>query len=231
MEIYHQHSWEVTTEEAKSIQLRLKNKLIFHNNLDLSKIHTIAAADISYNRSDDQLYAAVVLLNYQDLSLIDVHSNQAKANFPYIPGFLSFREIPPLLQIFNILQTKPDILICDGQGIAHPRGLGLASHLGIILDIPTIGCAKSVLVGHYVEPSVSKGSVNPLIYQNRQVGAAVRTRRGVKPVFVSVGHKISLKMAVEFILYCSPRYRIPDPLRLAHRKVNELRKISTLVRK
>jgi deoxyribonuclease V len=109
--------------------------------------------------------------------------------------------------------------------------LGLASHLGIILDIPTIGCAKSVLVGHYVEPPVSKGSVNPLIYQDQEVGAVVRTRRGVKPVFVSIGHKILLKMAVKIILRCSPRYRIPEPLRLAHRKVNELRKMSTLVRK
>jgi len=151
-----------------------------------------------------------------------------KASFPYIPGFLSFREIPPLLDIFKKISIVPDILFCDGQGIAHPRGFGLASHLGILLDIPAIGCAKSVLVGKYVEPSVTKGSSSPLVYQEQQVGAAVRTRKGVKPVFVSVGHKLCLDDAVKIILQCSPKFRIPEPLRLAHRMVNEMRKFSTL---
>jgi deoxyribonuclease V len=231
MEIYHKHSWKVTTEEAKNIQLQLKSKLTFHNKLDLSQIQTIAAADISYNRSDVNLYAVVVVLGYPDLKLKGAYSNQAQAIFPYIPGYLSFREVPPLLDIFKTIPIEPDILICDGQGIAHPRGFGLASHLGIMLNIPTIGCAKSVLVGTYSEPSQSKGSTNPLMFEGRQVGAVVRTRRGVKPVFVSVGHKFSLKKAIEIILHCSPNYRIPEPLRLAHHKVNELRKLSTLEKK
>ncbi len=228
MEIYHKHSWKVSTEEAKRIQLQLKSKLTFHNKIDLSEIQTIAAADISFNRYDDQLYAVVVLLNVPDLNLKAVYSNRAKASFPYIPGFLSFREIPPLLEIFKDLSPMPDILICDGQGIAHPRGFGLASHLGILLDMPSIGCAKSVLVGKYLEPSAARGSTSPLMYQERQVGAALRTRSGIKPVFVSVGHKLGLEEAVKILLQCSPKYRIPEPLRLAHRKVNELRKLSTL---
>lgn len=228
MEIYQTHSWKVSTKEAKSIQLSLKSKLTFHSKIDFSQIQTIAAADISYNRFDDRLYAAVVLVNIPELNLTDVYSTQVKASFPYIPGFLSFREIPPLLDIFEKISIIPDILICDGQGIAHPRGFGLASHLGVILDIPTIGCAKSVLVGKYVEPSVTKGSTSPLVYQERQVGAAVRTRNEIKPVFVSVGHKLCLEDAVKIILQCSPRFRIPEPLRLAHRMVNEMRKFSTL---
>jgi deoxyribonuclease V len=228
MEIYHKHSWNVSTEEAKKIQLNLRSQLTFHNKTDLSQINTVAAADISFNRYDDQLYAAVVLLNFADLSLINVYSNQAKASFPYIPGFLSFREIPPLLEIFKDFSSKPDILICDGQGIAHPRGFGLASHLGIILDTPAIGCAKSILVGIFTEPASARGSTSPLIYQDRQVGSAVRTRDGVKPVFISVGYKLNLAAAVQIVLQCSPRYRIPEPLRLAHREVNEIRKKSTL---
>ena len=228
MEIYHKHSWKVSTEEAKRIQLQLKSKLTFHNKIDLSEIQTIAAADISFNRYDDQLYAVVVLLDFPDLNLKAVYSNRAKASFPYIPGFLSFREIPPLLEIFKDLSPMPDILICDGQGIAHPRGFGLASHLGILLDMPAIGCAKSVLVGKYLEPSAARGSTSPLMYQERQVGTALRTRSGIKPVIVSVGHKLGLEEAVKILLQCSPKYRIPEPLRLAHRKVNELRKLSTL---
>ena len=228
MEIYHKHSWNVSLEEAKRIQLQLKNKLTFHHKIDLSQIQIVAAADISYNRNDDQLYAAVVLVAFPDLILIDVYSNQAKASFPYIPGFLSFREIPPLLDIFKDLSLKPDILICDGQGIAHPRGFGLASHLGIILDLPAIGCAKSVLVGKYLEPSAARGSSSPLMYQDRQVGAVVRTRNGVRPVFVSVGHKLGLREAIKIVFQCSRKYRIPEPLRLAHHKVNEMRKLSTL---
>ena len=228
MEIYHKHTWKVSPKEAKSIQLSLKRMLTFHTKIDFSQIRTIAAADISYNRFDDQLYAVVVFVNVPKLNLTDVYSTQAKASFPYIPGFLSFREIPPLLDIFKKISIAPDIIFCDGQGIAHPRGFGLASHLGIILDVPTIGCAKSVLVGKYVEPSLSKGSTSPLLYQEQEVGAAVRTRKGVKPVFVSVGHKLCLDDAVKIILQCSPKFRIPEPLRLAHRMVNEMRKFSTL---
>ena len=228
MEIYHKHTWKVSPKEAKSIQLSLKGMLTFHTKIDFSQIRTIAAADISYNRFDDQLYAVVVFVNVPKLNLTDVYSTQAKASFPYIPGFLSFREIPPLLDIFKKISIAPDIIFCDGQGIAHPRGFGLASHLGIILDVPTIGCAKSVLVGKYVEPSLSKGSTSPLLYQEQEVGAAVRTRKGVKPVFVSVGHKLCLDDAVKIILQCSPKFRIPEPLRLAHRMVNEMRKFSTL---
>ncbi|UCF65636.1 MAG: endonuclease V [bacterium] len=225
MEIYHKHSWKVSTEEAKRIQLELKSHLDFHFKIDPSRNQIIAAADISYNRNDDNLFAVVVLLSYPDLDVIGEYTHRCKAQFPYIPGFLSFREIPPLLEIFNNIQNPPNIILCDGQGIAHPRGFGLASHLGLLLETPAIGCAKSLLVGDYQNLASSKGSTSPLKYQNRTVGMAIRTREGVKPVFVSVGHKIRLQEAVKIVLRCSPKYRIPAPLRISHRKVNDLRKI------
>jgi len=226
MEIYHKHAWGVSTEEAKKIQLELRSLLDFHYNLDLSRLHLIAAADISFNRSDDRLFAAVVLLNFPDLEVIQEYVHHTTALFPYIPGFLSFREIPPLLEIFKNLKLRPDVILCDGQGIAHPRGFGLASHLGLLLDLPSIGCAKSLLVGEYRDLNASKGSTTPLLYQNQKVGMALRTRQAVKPVFVSVGHKIRLSAAIKIVFACCPKYRIPEPLRLAHRKVNELRKVS-----
>jgi deoxyribonuclease V len=226
MEIYHKHLWEVSTEEAKNIQSKLRTELNFQNQVDPAHVKTIAAADISFNRYDDRLYAAVVLLSFPDLKLLEENTHQARATFPYIPGFLSFREIPPLLNIFKELRTVPQVILCDGQGIAHPRGFGLASHLGVLLDVPTIGCAKSLLVGEYQKLSPNKGSMCPLIYKNQQVGLALRTRRGVKPVFISVGHKIRLKEATKIVLQCCTKYRIPEPLRLSHRKVNEIRKKS-----
>jgi len=225
MQIYHKHSWEVSTEEAKRIQLELRSRLDFHFKIDPSRLQIIAAADISYNRNDDNLFAVVVLLSFPDLDVVGEYTHRCKAHFPYIPGFLSFREIPPLLEIFKNIYTPPDIILCDGQGIAHPRGFGLASHLGLLLDTPTIGCAKSLLVGDYQKLASLKGSTTPLVYQNRKVGMVVRTRQGVKPVYVSIGHKIRLREAIKIVLQCSPKYRIPEPLRVSHRRVNEFRKL------
>jgi deoxyribonuclease V len=223
MEIQQLHSWEVNTREASRIQTDLREQLILHSEVNFSTIQTIAAADVSFNKFDNILYTAVVILRFSDLQIINYFSKISSTRFPYVPGFLSFREAPAVLEIFEELLDPPEVLICDGQGIAHPRGMGLASHLGLFLNLPTIGCAKSVLVGCYSEPSPEKGSYSPLIYREKKVGVALRSRSNVKPIFISCGHKIGLQDAVRLVLHTCQRYRIPEPLRIAHQLVNKMR--------
>ncbi len=224
MNIRLKHSWDVSTEEARELQSRMKTEIDVSSRLDVSSVHVVAAADISFNKFEKTLYSTVVLVHFPDLTVISIHFLKSVAKFPYIPGYLSFREGPPVIEIFGQIKMKPDVLLCDGQGIAHPRQFGLASHLGLLLDLPSVGCAKSVLVGEFREPARARGSVSPLIYNGKIVGEALRTRAGVKPVFVSPGHKINISDARELILTCSPRYRIPEPIRLAHKRVNEMRR-------
>jgi deoxyribonuclease V len=225
MNIQQKHAWDVTTQEAREIQNELSLQINTQAKVNYNEISVVGGADISFNRKDSLIYATIVFLDFSTLQLLDVFSLSTTANFPYVPGYLSFREIPPLLKLAEQLNDLPDVLLCDGQGIAHPRGLGLASHLGLILDIPTVGCAKSVLVGDYQLPAVEKGARSPLVFQGKQVGVALRTRYNVKPVYVSVGHKIRLEDAVKIVSHCSPRYRIPEPIRYAHRFVNAYRAI------
>jgi len=224
MKIRDLHSWQVSTQEARSIQQKLKEQILLDDGIKIDRIRTVAAADVSFNRFGKVLFGGVVFMDFPELRLLGVCIRISEATFPYIPGYLSFREAPVILDILRDFETVPDVLLCDGQGIAHPRGLGLASHLGLFLDIPTIGCAKSVLVGEYTEPPLPKGSVSYLWYEGTKVGAAVRTRTGIKPIFVSCGHKISLESAVDVVLRCSPKYRIPEPLRRAHQEVNNMRR-------
>ncbi|MEJ2634252.1 MAG: deoxyribonuclease V [Calditrichia bacterium] len=226
MKIEQRHKWNVTTEEAREIQQTLRRKLETDIPIEMDKIKTIAAADISFSRFGKILFGAVVLMDFADLASLRIIRKTAEASFPYIPGYLSFREAPVIMDIFREIDPLPDVLLCDGHGVAHPRGFGLASHLGVLLDIPSIGCAKSVLVGEYEEPGAERGDYSPLVYHESIVGAALRTRQNVKPVFVSIGNKIGLEDAIRIVLHCSPRYRIPEPVRLAHREVNDLRRQS-----
>jgi deoxyribonuclease V len=216
------HRWDVSQEEAVEIQKRL------HSQLDLQsepeKIETVAGIDVSYDKGSDWLFAAIVVLRLPDLQVIDTASTTTLVPFPYVPGLLSFRECPAVLQAWEKLQLKPDCLMCDGQGIAHPRRLGIASHLGLWLDLPSIGCAKSLLVGSYQEPGEKRGSLTPLVHRKEQVGVVLRTKDRVAPVFVSQGHKISLNKAMEIVLACCTKYRLPEPTRQAHLLVNELRR-------
>ena len=223
MIVQNKHSWAVSVDKAREIQIKLSAQINSHHIVDLTNLDVIGGADISFNKKDNFLYATIVFLDYNTLKLRDVFSLKSVAPFPYVPGYLSFREIPPLLELIEKLDYLPDVLLCDGQGIAHPRGLGLASHLGIILNIPTIGCAKSVLVGENDPPQAEKGAQTALIYDGRKVGAALRTRSNVKPVYVSVGHKIRLEEAIEIVLHCTPKFRIPEPIRFAHKFVNASR--------
>lgn len=215
MKVKKLHSWKVTPEQAKSIQNQLRSKLIRRD--EFEEIHTVAGVDVGMNRKQSMAKAAVVVLSYPGLNLVEQQISETRLEMPYIPGLLSFREIPPLINVFEKTTNEPDLVIADGQGIAHPRRLGLASHLGLILDKPTIGCAKSVLCGKYEEPDKEAGSTAYLYDGDEIIGAAVRTRTNVNCVFVSIGHKISLESAIHYTLNCCTKYKLPQTTRLAHR--------------
>lgn len=217
------HRWDVTYREAAAIQEELRGMLILREDGIPAPIRIVAGADISYDRGSDLFFAAVVLMDFPALTLLEEATFSARVSFPYIPGLLSFREGPPLLAAFAKLMQAPDIVFFDGQGIAHPRGLGLAAHLGLILDLPSIGCAKSRLVGSHDQVGEKRGSQAPLVCGEREVGAVVRTWERVRPVFVSQGHRIGLPQAVDLVLSCCRGYRLPEPIRQAHLAVNRLR--------
>jgi len=216
------HDWDVDYKTAVAIQADLRGKLVLRDE-GPTYIRVVAGADISCNKGDDRVYAAVVLLDVDTLDVVEEASFSGRISFPYIPGLLTFREGPSLLRAFEKLQGRPDLILFDGQGIAHPRGFGLAAHMGLILDLPSVGCAKTRLIGAFEEPGARKGQLSPLIHDGKQIGAVLRTRDRVKPIFVSQGHRISLERAVDVVLRCTRRYRIPEPVRRAHILVNEMR--------
>lgn len=216
------HRWDVSPTEAVEIQQRLRSQLDLQS--EPEQLETVAGIDVSYDKGSDVLFAAIVVMRVTDLQVLDTAGTTAVVPFPYIPGLLSFRECPAVLQAWEKLSVKPDCLMCDGQGIAHPRRFGIASHLGVWLDTPSIGCAKSLLVGEYKEPGAKRRSTAPLIHRKEQVGVILRTKDNTGPVFVSQGHKISLKKAIEVVLACCTKYRLPEPTRQAHLLVNELRR-------
>lgn len=209
------HAWDVSASEAIAIQRRL-HRLIRQEWAPVAvEGQRVAGIDVGIKK--DMARAAVVVLNYPALALLDVALAEAPVSFPYVPGLLTFREGPIVLAALARLQLEPDLLIFDGQGIAHPRRLGLAAHIGVLVDRPSIGCAKSRLWGKHQEPGPEKGDY-ALLYDDQQViGAVVRTRTGVKPVYVSVGHRIDLPRAIEYVLGCCTRFRLPETTRLAHR--------------
>lgn len=223
MRVRHLHTWNVDYREARLLQERLASQLILHDKLPAS-IKTIAGTDISYAKSSGLLFAAIVVLDYTSMKMIEEASAVEEVRFPYIPGLLSFREGPSLIAAFKKLKRRPDIVMLDGQGIAHPRGLGLASHMGLWLELPTIGCAKTKLVGTFREPPLKKGSTSELLYEGKIVGTVLRTRKNTKPIFVSQGHRVELATAVSIVRASTRGYRIPEPTRQAHIAVNRLRK-------
>lgn len=213
MQFQQLHPWNVTPKEARQLQNELRTRVLKTD--QLQDIKTVAGVDIGLKH--DKALAAVVVLNLSDLQIIDGVVAESRITFPYVPGLLSFREIPPLLLAFAHLQTIPDIVIVDGQGLAHPRRFGLASHLGLILDLPTIGCAKSRLCGEYTQPNEQKGAYTHIVDNNEVIGVALRTRTNVSVVYVSIGHKISLRSARKLTLTCCPTYRLPETTRYAHK--------------
>ena len=208
------HRWDVTPGEAIAIQRELAGRVV--NAGDPGPVGLIAGVDVSAGRLGSRGRAAVVLLNYPDLALVEVARHEAEITFPYVPGLLSFREIPAILPAFEQLSRQPDLVIVDGQGIAHPRRLGVAAHLGLLIDRPTIGCAKSRLIGVHQDPPDRPGTWTPLFDGRNVIGNVVRTRAGVKPLYISVGHRIGLAEATEWVLRCTRGYRLPEPIRAAH---------------
>ena len=208
------HSWQVNSGEARDIQRALAGRVIRCGGLDSP--HLIAGADISGEDSSGVARAAVVVLSHPGLEVVEHRVVAVRPAFPYVPGLLSFREVPLLLAAFEGLSATPDLVIADAQGIAHPRRLGLASHLGLVLDVPTIGCAKSILCGRHGALPEEPGEYAPLCDGEEVIGAALRTRRGVRPVYVSIGHRVDLDAAVHWVMACCLGYRLPQPTRLAH---------------
>lgn len=208
------HRWRVTPSEAQEIQRSLASRVIRHSEVNAPRF--VAGADISRADSRGVATAAVVVLTLPELELLETSVIEMKVEFPYVPGLLSFRETPLVLAACKRLGTTPDLFIADAQGIAHPRRLGLASHLGLILDAPTIGCAKSILCGRHDELGDEPGSHAPLVDRGEVVGAALRTKRGTKPVYVSIGHRVDLEAAMHWVIACCKGYRLPEPTRLAH---------------
>ena len=208
------HSWTATPEQARIIQLDLATRVSRRN--DIGEVRLIAGVDISAPRGDGRARSAAVVLTYPELELAEVKVIEQAVTFPYIPGLLSFRESPLVISACQQLRMEPDLVLVDGQGIAHPRRLGLASHLGVLWDKPVIGCAKSKLCGSHEEVAVDRGSCVNVVDRGEVIGTALRTRRGVKPVYVSIGHKVDLEAAVEWVLACCRGRRLPEPTRLAH---------------
>lgn len=207
--------WPTTIDEARNIQLKLRDSVIRHT--ELSDVHRVAGVDVGFEHGGVITRAAVVVLNFPDLTVHEKAIARAKTRFPYIPGYLSFRETPAVLEALGQLQCMPDLILCDGQGLAHPRRFGIACHIGVLTGVPTIGVAKSRLIGEYEEPCEEKGSWSPLTHQGETIGAVLRTRSHVKPLFVSIGHKVDLNTAIEFTLQCTSRYRLPETTRWAHK--------------
>jgi deoxyribonuclease V len=216
------HNWNLTPSEAIEIQQRLR--YLVKIDPRTHEVNAIAGADISFNKFSETVYAGIVVLSFPGLQIVESVGIRSIAKFPYIPGLLSFREVPSLLEAWDKLETMPDVMMLDGQGIAHPRRFGIASHVGVLLDLPTIGCAKSILVGRHDELEPAAGSRAPLIDRGEQIGVALRTKKNVAPVYVSPGHLIDLDSSVEMVLKSTGKYRQPEPTRQAHLLVNRLRR-------
>jgi deoxyribonuclease V len=215
------HNWNLSYSRARELQTSLACKVQFVPLKRSPKL--VAGLDCAFSRDGRRILAGVVVLRLPEFDPVETVNAARKVTFPYIPGLLSFREAPVCLAAVEKLRTQPDVFIIDGQGIAHPRRLGLAAHLGVFFDRPTIGCAKSRLTGTYQEPPLEKGACTLLTAQSETIGAVVRTRTNVKPVFVSVGNKCLLEDAVRIVLACAVKYRLPEPTRLAHQLVGELK--------
>ncbi len=217
------HSWDVSPQEAIAIQRRLRSRLRLNGD---GPFATVAGIDVSYDDASKLMFAGVVVMSGDGRQVLETATAALRARFPYIPGLLSFREMPAVIKAWTKLKTLPECVICDGHGFAHPRRFGLACHLGLLLGRPSIGCAKSLLVGTHHQPGKRRGSVEALLDGGEQIGAVVRTRHGVAPVYVSQGDRISLDAAVQTVLDACAGYRLPEPTRRAHLLVSEMRRLA-----
>lgn len=222
MDITRLHDWDLSPTRAIALQRELASRVDLTP--PLGPLARVAGADISYNLYSPTVYASVVVLSWPDGALLEARDVVRDVAFPYVPGLLSFRELPPLLEAFAQLETVPDLVVADGQGVAHPRRLGVAAHLGLWLGIPCVGCGKSRLCGTFAEPPAERGGRSPLMDGDERIGTVLRTRAKVSPLYVSPGHLIDHEGAVEAVLRLAPKYRQPETTRRAHDRVNDLRR-------
>jgi deoxyribonuclease V len=214
MELAVSHRWDLPVKEAKALQEQLAERIVTETTFNPAAVETVAGVDVGFRGGLAR--AAIVVLSLPDLVPVNCALHEEAVTFPYVPGLLAFREGPPVLGALEKLTVWPDVLLFDAHGLAHPRRMGLASHMGAILDQPTIGCAKSRLIGAHGEPGDGVGDWTPMRDQDETVGAVVRSRSGVKPVYVSIGHRVDLSTSVDIVLRCSKGYRLPETTRLAH---------------
>ncbi len=225
MKISSFHSWDVSPKEAVRIQKQIREKIIPYGKVQ--PVRLVAGADVAYDKKSNTTYAGVAVLRLPDLAMVETNVASCPTSFPYIPGLLTFREAPAIVQVLEKVQSNPDVLFIDGHGLSHPRSVGIASHIGLLIDRPVIGCAKSLLVGDYADPDSPRGSQSYLFNRNSDIiGAVVRTRDKVKPVFISIGHRIDLEEAIKLTLSCGKGYRIPEPTRQADLLVEKAKRES-----
>lgn len=220
MHITSLHDWNLTTTEAIALQKQLAPQIRSDEPFDPQPVRLVAGVDVSVKRDEHgqrQSRAAVVVLTYPELDVVEIVRWQIPTPFPYVPGLLTFREGPVLVEAFRQLRHEPDVFLFDGMGIIHPRRIGLAAHLGLWLNRPTIGVGKSHLLGEYAEPAEARGAWSLLTDHEEAIGAVLRTRDGVKPLYISSGHHMNLPSAMEMVLACTTRYRLPEPIRAAHK--------------
>lgn len=215
MGLHHRHRWDLSPQEAIALQQELRAEVVADRPLDFGSVRLVAGVDVSVKGGVS--HAAVVVATFPEFQTVEAAQATRPTPFPYVPGLLSFREGPVLEEAFHSLATEPDVFLFDGNGLAHPRRIGIASHMGLWLGRPTVGCAKTLLTGRHDPVPPEKGAWAPLVDQAETVGAALRTRAGTNPVFVSPGHLCDLAGAVDLVLRCSPKFRLPEPIRLAHR--------------
>jgi len=214
MQLNQVHGWEMSAAEARRLQRQLAGRVRLR--AVPRRLGLVAGADIAFDRAAGRAYACVVVLSFPGMEEVEVARAWAPLTFPYVPGLLTFREGPALAEAFRKLRSRPDAVIFDGQGIAHPRRFGLAAHMGLWLGLPSVGCAKSRLVGSHDEPGHRKGDRAPLLDGGEHIGTVLRTRESVKPVYVSPGHLADVETSAELVLACCTRYRLPEPTRRAH---------------
>jgi deoxyribonuclease V len=214
MKITPLHDWDLSPQAAVELQKQFAYDVIREDKFE-KPIKTVAGIDLGYNSETNRCRAVVVVLKFPELELIESAEAIMPIRFPYVPGLLSFRETPAAIKALEKLENAPDLILCDGQGIAHPRRFGVACHIGLIADVPSIGVAKSLLVGKYGELGEERGSAAPLVHRGEEVGVVLRTKNKVQPLYVSVGHRISLETAIDYVLQCAPKYRLPETTRLA----------------
>ncbi len=215
MKIEQKHEWVLTAEAAIEIQQTLRTEVITRDRFGV--VNYVAGIDVGFEAEGTITRAAVAVLSYPELQLCDQAIARRPTTFPYIPGFLSFREVPAVLDALETVRIVPDLLLCDGQGIAHPRRLGIACHLGVLTNLPTIGVAKSRLIGKHAEVPEKRGTWEPLYDRGETIGAVLKTRPNTNPLYISLGHRISLETAIAYVMGCTTKYRLPETTRFAHK--------------